>query len=136
MDLNNCLFSQTSPGIKLSSKRPVPTNKCIKCQTVKKNEKLHNGIESSFNKFVECYKLKNDDISPNLKNNTLLVKGCHQRYTAAATSTKSTGGDKSIQAEYDSAFLKPIDEIEQKLVKEWRAWQRCQVSTNVTLLIL
>lgn len=45
-------------------------------------------------------------------------KGLHRRNTAAATSTNSTGGDKSIQAEYDSAFLKPIDKIEQKLVKE------------------
>ena len=50
-------------------------------------------------------------------------RGCYpRRYTAAASSYKSTGGDKSIQAEYDSAFLKLINEIEQKLVKEGRAY--------------
>ena len=48
-------------------------------------------------------------------------RGCYRRYTAAASSYKSTGGDESIKAEYDSAFLKLINEIEQKLVKEGRA---------------
>ena len=73
--------SQSSPGIKLSSKRPrLGSNydKCIKCQTVKKNEKLQNGMESSVNKFIECAKQRNDDIfrriSPDLKNNTFLAE--------------------------------------------------------------
>ena len=73
--------SHTSPGIKLSSKRPrLSSNydKCIKCQTVEKNDKLQNGLESSVNKFIECSKLRNDDIfrrvSPDLKNNTFLLE--------------------------------------------------------------
>ena len=49
-------------------------------------------------------------------------RGCYRRYTAGVSSFKSTGGDKSVQAEYDSAFLKLINEIEQKLVKEGRAY--------------
>ena len=227
--------SQSSPGIKLSSKRPrLSSNydKCIKCQTVKKNEKLQNGTESSVNKFIQYAKQRNDDISrrisPDLKNNTFLIqnvkwhkscystytsnenvkynasthdamvlqpstsvtlrssvmatnwklcmvcqqvkckgerdlthvanlqvydtlmnaaqcrndktmmmrirgedlvameakyhRGCYRRYTAAASSSKSKEGDKSIQVEYDSAFLKLINEIEQKLVKEGRAY--------------
>ena len=40
----------------------------------------------------------------------------------------STGGDKSIQAEYDSAFLKQIIEIEQKLVKKVRAYDMTTLS--------
>ena len=228
--------SQSSPGIKLSSKRPrLSSNydKCIKCQTVKKNEKLQNGMESSVNKFIECAKQRNDDIfiriSPDLKNNTFLIenvkwhkscystytsnenvkyhastqhdalasqpstsvtlrssvmatnwklcmvcqqvkckgerdltqvanlqvydtlmnaakcrndetmmmrirgedlvameakyhRGCYRRYTAAASSSKSNGSDNNIQVEYGSAFLKLINEIEQKLVKEGRAY--------------
>ena len=57
--------SQTGPGIKLSSKRPRLSSdydKCIKCQTVKKNEKLQNGMESSVKNFIECAKQRNDDI--------------------------------------------------------------------------
>ena len=42
--------------------------------------------------------------------------------------SKSTGGDKSIQAEYDSAFLKLINEIEQKLIKEGRAYDMATLS--------
>ena len=57
--------SQSSPGIKLSSKRPrLSSNyeKCIKCQTVKKNEKLQNGMESSVVKYktLVCKKNCND----------------------------------------------------------------------------
>ena len=36
--------------------------------------------------------------------------------------------DKSIRADYDSAFLKLIDEIEQKLVKEGRAYDMATLS--------
>ena len=49
-------------------------------------------------------------------------RGCYRRYAAAASSSKSTWGNKSVQAQYDSAFLKLINEIEQKLVKEGRAY--------------
>ena len=49
-------------------------------------------------------------------------RGCYRRDTAAASSSKCTGGDKRIQAVYDSAFLKLINEIVQKLVKEGRAY--------------
>ena len=235
--------SQSSSGIKLSCKRPrLSSNygKCIKCQTVKKNEKLQNGKESSVNKFIECAKQRDDEIfrriSTDLENNTFLVqnvkwhkscystytsnenvkyhastqhdplvsqpstsvtlrssvmatnwnlcmvcqqvkckgerdltqvanlqvydtlmnaakcrndetmmmrirgedlvateakyhRGCYRRYTAAASSSKFTGGDKSIQAEYDSAFLKLINEIEQKLVKEGRAYDMATLSS-------
>ena len=57
--------SQSSPGIKLSSKRPrLSSNydKFIKCQTVKKNEKLQNGMESFVVKYktLVCKKNCND----------------------------------------------------------------------------
>ena len=55
-------------------------------------------------------------------------KGCYRRYTAAESSSKSTAGHKSIQAEYDSAFLKLINEIEQKLVKEGSAYDMVTLS--------
>ena len=55
-------------------------------------------------------------------------RGCHRRYTAAASSSKPTGHDKSIQAEYDSAFPKLINEIEQKLVKKGRAYNMATLS--------
>ena len=45
-------------------------------------------------------------------------RDCYRRYTATA----HLSVDKSIRADYDSAFLKLIDEIEQKLVKEGRAY--------------
>lgn len=48
-------------------------------------------------------------------------RGCYRRYRAAASSSKSIGFDKSIQAEYDITFLKLINGTEQKLVKEERA---------------
>ena len=47
---------------------------------------------------------------------------------AATSSSKSTGGDKSNQAEYDSAFLKLIEEVKQKLVKERRAYDMAVLS--------
>ena len=56
-------------------------------------------------------------------------RGCYRRYSAGASSSKSTGGDKSVQAEYDSAFLKLINEIEQKLVKEGRAYDMATLSS-------
>ena len=55
-------------------------------------------------------------------------RDCYRRYTAAASSSKSTEGDKSIQAEYDSTFLKLINEIEQKLVKEGGAYDMATLS--------
>ena len=55
-------------------------------------------------------------------------RGCYRRYAAAASSSKSTGSDKSIQAEYDSAFLKLVNEIEQKLVKEGRSYDTATLS--------
>ena len=49
-------------------------------------------------------------------------RACYRRYRAAASSSKSTARDKSIKAEYESAFLKLINKIEQKLVKEARTY--------------
>ena len=57
-------------------------------------------------------------------------RGCYRRFKAAASSSKSTGGDKSIQAEYDSSFLKLINEIEQKLVKVGRAYDMATLSST------
>ena len=55
-------------------------------------------------------------------------RDCFRRYTAAASSSKSTGGDKNIHAEYDSAFLRLIIKIEQKLVKKGRAYDMATLS--------
>ena len=57
-------------------------------------------------------------------------RGCYRRYAAAASSSKSTWGDTSIQAEYDSAFLKLINEIikQKRLVKEGRAYNMATLS--------
>ena len=62
-------------------------------------------------------------------------RGCYRIYTAAASSSKSTGCDKGIQAEYDSAFLKLINEIEQKLVKEGRACDMATLSGTFKLIL-
>ena len=57
-------------------------------------------------------------------------RGCYRRYAAAASSSKSTWGDTSIQAEYESAFLKLINEIikQKRLVKEGRAYDMATLS--------
>ena len=62
-------------------------------------------------------------------------RGCYRIYTAAESSSKSTGCDKGIQAEYDSAFLKLINEIEQKLVKEGRACDMATLSGTFKLIL-
>lgn len=227
---------QGSPGLKLSSKRArLCSNyeKCIKCQTIKKNEKLQTAMQSSIAKFIECAKLRNDEIfrriEPDLTNNALLVgtvkwhkscysaytsnenvkyqattqpealvpepsasvtlrssatatnwslcfvcqqgkckgerdltqvvtmqvydtlmhaaeyrsdekmmtkirgedlvaieakyhRGCYQRYTVVASSSKSNDGTEGILAEYDRAFLKLINEVGHKMYVEGRAY--------------
>ena len=98
--------SQSSPGIKLSSKRPrLSSNydKFIKCQTVKKNEKLQNGMESSVDKFIEYAKQRNDEIfrriSTDLKNNTLLAENvkCHESCYNTYTSNENVKYHTSTQ---------------------------------------
>lgn len=90
--------NQESPGIKLKSKRlRLGTNfeKCIKCQTSKAHEKLQTGMQSSVVKFIQCAKLRNDDVfkrlEPDLTDNGQSLaesvsvkwhKSCYSSYTS------------------------------------------------------
>lgn len=90
--------NQESPGIKLTSKRlrlGTDFEKCIQCQTNKAHEKLQTGMQSSVMKFIQCAKLRNDDvfrrIEPDLTDNGQSLAGsvsvkwhksCYSTYTS------------------------------------------------------
>ena len=130
--------SQSSPGIKLSSKRPrLSSNydKCIKYQTVKKNEKLLNGMESSVNKFIECAKQRNDEIfrriSTDLKNNTFLAENVKWHKSCYSTYTSNENVKYHASIQHDALVSQPSTSVTQRSSVMATNWNLCMVCQQV-----